>query len=203
MAAFTITDTTDPVLSGTTAANDTLTINCDAAIPGFPNIVAADNCGAANVVITVDSVQAQLSCLYNFVRIRTWTGTDDCDNTSSISQVLIVQDTTKPVLACNPEDLAFECAGLPGNEGRANIWNQNNIDALKACVTDNCTPFANVTVESDFDYNNLSDECGLTGEITVTYTITDVCGNGEPKARDPQQEHQGLKISSGLKHQEH
>ncbi|MEZ4980428.1 MAG: hypothetical protein R2769_02335 [Saprospiraceae bacterium] len=36
---------------------------------------------------------------------------------------------------------------------------------------------SSVTVTSDYDYNNFSVTCGSAGSITVTYTITDDCGN--------------------------
>ncbi|MFT4666295.1 MAG: gliding motility-associated-like protein [Polaribacter sp.] len=172
MATFTITDTTDPVLSGTTATNDTLTINCDAVIPGFPNIVATDNCGAANVVITVDSVEAQLSCLYNFVRIRTWTGTDDCNNTSSISQVLIVQDTTKPFLSGIPLDMTVSCNAVPAIPVLGTDYTAN----------DNC----DVNINDGVGFVEVStrgidpDSCSFYNyTLTRNWTVIDVCGNGQ------------------------
>lgn len=172
MANFSITDSTSPVLSGTTAANDTLTLNCDAPVPALPNIIATDNCGAANVVITVDSAQATLSCLYNFVKIRTWTGTDDCGNTSSISQVLIVQDTTKPFLAGIPADAFVTCSSVPATPVLGTDYTAN----------DNC----DVDINNGVTYNQVStqgtnpDSCNFYNyTLTRNWSVTDICGNAQ------------------------
>ena len=85
-----------------------------------------------------------------------------------------IEDTTDPVVTCDPQPETHECTGLDGNRGAAELWNQTNINALIACSSDEC---GTVEVTSDFDYANLSDDCGLTGEITVTYTVTDECDN--------------------------
>jgi len=58
----------------------------------------------------------------------------------------------------------------------ADQWNQDNINKLIGCALDNCqtTP---LTVNSDYAFGNLSGACGATGTLTVTYTVTDECGN--------------------------
>ncbi|MFD2823937.1 hypothetical protein ACFS5M_09665, partial [Lacinutrix iliipiscaria] len=42
---------------------------------------------------------------------------------------------------------------------------------------DACDADAVFTVVSDYDYNNLNTVCGPCGNITVTYTVSDDCGN--------------------------
>lgn len=170
MGVFTIVDTTDPTLGGISSAIDTLTVDCDAAIPGLPTITGMDNCGDANVIITVDSVEAELSCEYNFVRIRTWTGVDDCNNQTSISQVIIVQDTTKPFLTGLPADMMVSCDMVPaipvlGTDFTANDNCDTNIDA-------------GVSFDEDSTQGNDENDCSYYNyTLTREWVVADVCGN--------------------------
>ena len=98
---------------------------------------------------------------------------------SGISKVatLIIEDTTPPSFTCEPDDGVFECNGEAANRANADAWNQANMTKLEACATDYCASSTDVVVISDYDFANLSDECGLMGSMTVIYTITDDCGN--------------------------
>lgn len=169
MATFSLTDMTNPMLSGINMTNDTLIVDCDAAVPGLPAITASDNCDAS-VDITVDSVQTQLTCTYNFVRTRTWTGTDDCDNTASISQVIIVQDTTKPFLNSLPGDMMVSCDDVPPVPVL-------NVDygAFDNCDTD--IDLGVVFGETDTQGADPDDCSFYNYTITRTWSVTDVCGN--------------------------
>ena len=178
-----VCDDVVPTIAGTPAD---ITIDCEVTLPTPPvigtGITADDLCDEDVTDMVLEQTDNQDNdpgnCeFYNYEITRVWTATDDCANTFQTMQIITVQDTTKPQVSCAPEDLIFECAGLAGNEGTANLWNQTNINNLKACASDNCAPNLNIIITSDYDYNNLSDECGLTGSLTVTYTITDVCGN--------------------------
>ncbi len=102
----------------------------------------------------------------------TYTVTDDCGNSSIVIVTLTFDDGTIPDLSnCTLEDSTVECDG-DNNEILANDWNVANIAALEACADD-----LGITVTSDYSFNNLVSTCGLGGTITVTYTITDDCGN--------------------------
>jgi hypothetical protein len=63
------------------------------------------------------------------------------------------------------------------NESQADAWNTANIEALELCATDNCALF---TVSSNYNFGNLLPDCGFTGTLLVTYTITDECDNSTP-----------------------
>ncbi len=78
----------------------------------------------------------------------------------------------------DPIDEVHECNGPEGNEAKAFAWNEGNLTILRNCTTDDCN---GVTVTSDYDFANLTDECALTGSITVIYTIEDECGNKTTK----------------------
>ena len=48
------------------------------------------------------------SCINTYTLTRTWKATDDCGNTTSCEQVIVVQDTTAPMFMA-PGDLTIEC----------------------------------------------------------------------------------------------
>ncbi|MEZ5031033.1 MAG: DUF5011 domain-containing protein [Saprospiraceae bacterium] len=102
---------------------------------------------------------------------------DDCGNFQQRQQIFTISDDTPPDLsACTvPLDGTVECNGLAGNEISANDWNTANITYLYGCATDNCTP---ETVTSDYNFGaQFIQGCGESGTITVTYTVSDECGN--------------------------
>ncbi len=102
---ITLEDTTPPVI----VCPADLTIECDAstepANTGAPT--ATDNCDAAPVFTFVDVAVAG-TCDGESVITRTWTATDACGNASTCNQVVTLEDTTPPVLAC-PADITLGC----------------------------------------------------------------------------------------------
>ena len=70
--------------------------------------------------------------------------------------------------------ITSECDGTTSQDV-ADQWNLDNIALLEACASDSCD--TNVTVTSNFNYNNLLTDCGNTGTLGVTYTIGDQCQN--------------------------
>ncbi|WP_242087331.1 gliding motility-associated C-terminal domain-containing protein [Aestuariivivens sediminis] len=91
---------------------------------------------------------------------RTFTAIDDCNNSGTAIQIIIVNDTTFP-MASSPEPITIQCiADLP----------EPNIDVIKD-ATDNCV---NLTIDwlSDKSDNNTCPET-----ITRTYSVSDGCGN--------------------------
>ena len=86
-----------------------------------------------------------------------------------------ITDTQNPEPTdCEPIDDSVECDGVTNNEAAADAWDQANIIRLRDCYDDDCSE---VSVDSDYSFGNLDEDCGLTGEITVVYTISDDCGN--------------------------
>jgi gliding motility-associated-like protein len=72
---------------------------------------------------------------------------------------------------CSVVDQTVECSFNEIETIGAN-WNTSNISNLE-----NCTQTFDITVTSDYDFNNLEAACGQTGSIDVIYTLTDLCGN--------------------------
>ena len=106
-----------------------------------------------------------------------YTVTDECGLATTIEGTLTIEDNTDPHLtACDPAALnsTLECVGIMDNELAADAWNAANIATLEGCATDLC---GIIVVTSNYDFANFILGCGETGTITVTYTITDECGN--------------------------
>ncbi|MCX7549233.1 hypothetical protein, partial [Xanthomarina sp. F2636L] len=77
------------------AAPADLTVECIDDVPAPIDLTATDNCAGDVVATPVDSTDSSDPC--NVVVTRTWTFTDSCNNTSSVSQTITVSDTTAPV----------------------------------------------------------------------------------------------------------
>ena len=151
-----VQDITPPVI---TCPNVTSPINCPA-IPVFGAATATDACDAT-VDITFSTVTIPGSCPQSFSRIRTWTATDDCGNTSTCSRTIVVQDISPPVITC-PADITvvYPASTLPANTG-------------SATATDVCdsSPTLSYTDSSP------SDICASENRIIRTWKATDACGN--------------------------
>ena len=148
---ITLTDTTAPVL---TDAPGNESVQClDDVSPAIAPI-ATDNCGQA--IISFSQSLASTSC--NETITRTWTATDECGNTSSVSQTISINDNTAPVLSSLPGDFTVECL-------------EDVPPAEVVTATDNCTEPVTVTLVED----PTDDFCG--DGIRRTWTAVDACGN--------------------------
>src|SRR5690606_9268983 len=101
---ITVSDTTAPVAP---AAPADVTYECITDVPAAGSLTATDNCGGDITVTGVDAVNNADAC--NVIITRTWTFTDACNNTSSVSQTITVTDTTAPVAPAAPADVTYEC----------------------------------------------------------------------------------------------
>ena len=79
-----------------------MTVECVGDVPAMSNLGWTDNCDGTGTV-TGSDVSDGLSCPETIT--RTWTYTDACGNTSSVSQTIIVDDTTPPT-ASNPASIS-------------------------------------------------------------------------------------------------
>lgn len=68
---------------------------------------AADNCG--DPLVTFEDEIIPTECLSEYTVYRTFTATDDCGLTSSVTQIITVVDTEAPELSPLPEDLVIDC----------------------------------------------------------------------------------------------
>ena len=144
------TDTTDPiVLEGVPAE---LTIECDQDEPAYTPVFG-DNCDEDLTLTAISGINNVNACGYDIE--RTWSATDDCGNSVSVSQVIHVVDTTDPILVNVPANDTVECDAVPA--------------PAQVTATDNCsTPSVSMTQQ-------VTEGCPYT--ITRTWTATDACGN--------------------------
>ena len=153
---ITVNDTIAPVPP---AAPAPLTVECADDVPAGEVLTADDNCDGPIEADPVDVVEDG-DCPNSFTVTRTWTFTDACGNSSSISQIITVNDTIAPVPPAAPAPLTVECADdVPAGE------------ALTA--DDNCDG----PIEADPVDVVEDGDCPNSFTVTRTWTFTDACGN--------------------------
>lgn len=153
---ITVSDTTPPVLAGVPANSS---ISCTTAIPVPPAVTATDNCDASvSVTMTPSFIgDPTTGC---FTLVRTWTATDDCGNTATAVQSIVVFDNQGPVLVGVPASATYACGTpVPGPPAVTAI---DNCDAIQ-------TVNYNQTI-----VGNLASGCYV---LTRTWSATDDCGN--------------------------
>jgi hypothetical protein len=148
-----------------------LVLQCADDVPAKVDLTATDNCSGNITVSPLEQVTPG-NYINNFILVRTWTFTDECDNTSSISQTITVEDNTPPVAPVTPADITLQCADdVPAPEDLT--------------ATDNCS--GNITVSpseqvTPGNYINnfilvrtwtFTDECENTSSISQTITVED------------------------------
>ncbi len=153
----TVTDTQFPVLVGVPANT---TVECDA-VPSAAIVTATDNCSTSSPTYT--EVRTDGNCPNNYTLTRTWSTTDASNNSTTLSQVITVQDTKAPVLSAAPANITVACNAVPA--------------AAILTATDNCSSPTVVLTETSTQAtdNNLMGYYNYV--ITRTWTATDACGN--------------------------
>jgi len=151
---ITVVDTTDPEL--TIPADDT--VECDA-VPAPGTATAVDNCDENVNVVYDGEERTDGSCEDNYTLTRTWTATDCAGNSTTLSQVITVQDTTNPEIVV-PVDITVECDEVP--------------QIGEASGTDNCDK--DVTIEF-VDEKRTDGDCADNYTLSRTWRATDNCGN--------------------------
>jgi gliding motility-associated-like protein len=153
-----VNDITNP----TASSPATINVECSADVPANDiSVVAdeADNCTANPVVAYVSDVSDGNACPETIT--RTYSVTDDCNNSVNVTQTIIVNDVTNPT-ASNPAAFNVECSADVPAANVADITDE----------ADNCTAAPFVAFVSDVSDGNTCPEL-----ITRTYSVTDDCGN--------------------------
>jgi hypothetical protein len=155
-----VQDTTKPVL---TCPAD-VTIDCPgdtaATAIGTGIATATDECNI-QPIITYSDVVIPGDCDGAFTVERTWTATDACGNDTMCVQMILVQDTTAPVLTC-PVDVTLNCPSdtTPAVSGMAT--------ATEECTPDAIMSYSDVVTPGD---------CEGAFTVTRTWVAADSCGN--------------------------
>src|SRR5690606_8556677 len=96
-------------------------------------------------------------CSYELTRI--WTATDDCGNSTSVQQVILVEDTIAPVFTVFPEDMVVQCDEEVG---------VSEVEAVDNCGQDVNLFFTDYIVDG---------ECANQYTIERTWVAEDNCLN--------------------------
>ncbi|ASZ13060.1 gliding motility-associated C-terminal domain-containing protein [Chitinophaga sp. MD30] len=160
---ITVQDTTKPVFN-VVIPKDT-TVNCDN-VPAIPTLTGTDNCVTNEIKAAGNEIKVTLpnSCVNNYRLVRTWILVDDCGNTTTATQTITVQDTTRPVFnVVIPKDTIVNCDKVPA--------------APTLTGMDNCNGNQPITAAMVETRRNLSATCASNYELTRVWTLTDPCGN--------------------------
>ncbi|WP_165569393.1 PKD domain-containing protein, partial [Flavobacterium suncheonense] len=153
---ITVNDNVPPVVP-TPPAN--VTVSCGSQIPAMISLTANDACSGTITVPGVDAVTPG-QCINSYVVTRTWTFVDACGNTSSVSQIITVNDNIAPVVPTPPANVTVSC----GSQIPAMVTLTAN-DACGGPITvpgvDSITP----------------GQCNNSYIVTRTWTFVDACGN--------------------------
>ena len=141
-------------------ANVTILCTASTAPANTGTATATDNCDTSPTVTFTDATVAG-GCPQERTITRTWLATDDCGNSSTCVQTILVEDNLPPAITC-PVNVTIECtqSTLPASTGTAT--------ATDNCATNPVVTFNDVVVLG---------ECPLLETITRTWTATDGCGN--------------------------
>ncbi len=124
-------------------------------------VVGVDNCGLDVVVTYTEQVVAtDDNCPESYDVIRTWTGTDFCENVATVTRITHVVDTTDPIFTTFPQDLTIACnTPIPA--------------VVFPTATDNCDGQVTITLTTTEE----DGDCPQEYTIFRTFRGTDNCGN--------------------------
>jgi large repetitive protein len=130
---ITVIDTLAPVISGVGAS---YTVACEGNVV-FSSPTVSDNCDSnPNFGYTDNTIAG--ACAQEYTITRTWTATDACGNTTTVSQTITVIDTVAPSISQPGNNETISCPDLPIFK-----W---------PTASDNCDPSPSVVVVSDNTY---------------------------------------------------
>jgi hypothetical protein len=156
----TVQDTTRPAIT----CPASVTINCEAstAPSNTASATATDNCTDVVTNITFADSRTNGSCNDNYTLARLWTAVDSCGNSNNCTQIVTVQDTTRPAITC-PVNVTINCEAstAPSNTGTAT-------------ATDNCT---DVVTNITFADTRTNGSCNDNYTLARLWTAVDSCGN--------------------------
>ena len=153
---ITVQDITPPVF---TSVPPNVTVNCQT-IPAVGTPSATDNCDASVTIVYNGEIRTNGACADSYTLTRTWTATDNCNNSSTSTQLITVQDITPPVFTSVPANITVNCHAIPA--------------VGTPLATDNCDPGVTIVYNGDIRTNG---SCIDSYTLTRSWTATDRCGN--------------------------
>jgi hypothetical protein len=126
-------------------------------LPDPSHVQASDSCSGPPTVTNLPDIITDMVCPNRYVITRRWVARDECGNTNMCTYNILVDDTTPPVLLCEPSHTAAPGVGWAFDEPTA---------------ADNCGV---VTVQVLSTVTNLV--APSTWVATRTWEAVDECGN--------------------------
>ena len=146
------------------------TVNISCSVPPLPantgSATATTSCPLSqDVTMTYTDNNGQMNgCMGTGTLIRTWKATDQCGNTATCVQNIVIEDNTSPSLTCPPfRVISCEMDRSPASLGMA-------------VASDNCTPANLITITYTDNTQGLI-LCNGTGTFTRNWSAMDMCGN--------------------------
>ena len=156
----------DTELPNVTVQPTNVTSQCGANIPAYTP-VWTDNCDTELETTYNVTPYNDTLCAYSYT--QTWTATDNCGNTRTITRTVTVNDNTAPVFSNIPVNASYECTNVA------------NIVYNEPTVTDNCSSASQITVT--LSTVTIPGICPAEYQIVRTWTATDRCNNSSSVTR--------------------
>ncbi|MBL7798333.1 MAG: hypothetical protein JNJ90_17695 [Saprospiraceae bacterium] len=151
-----VTDTQAPNFMNTPIH---ITVQCDA-IPNPATPTATDNCDAAVAVTYNGQTTTAGTCPNASTIMRTWTAADNCGNTKTVTQRIVVVDNGKPVFTDFPANASIACG-----------------ETLPAVGSPTASDGCGSATVSYLGQTTTSGNCPGSYQIKRTWKATDACGN--------------------------
>ncbi|MBL7797795.1 MAG: SprB repeat-containing protein, partial [Saprospiraceae bacterium] len=153
---ITVHDVTPPMFSSVPAP---VTVSCNA-IPTVGTPVATDNCDIGTTIVYNGQTRTDGSCPDNYTLRRRWTASDNCGNTVTAEQVIVVQDFTAPAFTSAPANVTVNCNAIPAVGTPA--------------ASDNCDSGVSITYDGQ---SRADGSCPDNYTLSRRWTASDNCGN--------------------------
>ena len=135
------------------------TITCGQAVPAVANVTAVDAAGNSYTVY-LNETQSGTTCS-SYVLTRTWSASDNCDNTVTASQEITVEGAAAISFFDVPADVTIACG--QATPAKAPVY------ARDACGVSYIVSFTETQTNAT--------TCGSSNTITRVWSATDACGN--------------------------
>ncbi len=149
-----IDDTTKPTMNCPTDATG-LACSADTSVSARGAATANDTYGVASVNSSDASTPG---CGASLTIARTWTATDNCNNSSSCVQTISTSDAAPPTVTCPTDALGLVCTADTGVSARGSASAGDDCGSASVGFADAATP-----------------GCATTVSIVRTWTATDEC----------------------------